>query len=206
VKTFFTYLSKTTFKDRDTKQMGVYVYTMRKRRQLVRLDGKSIQAHLYSYAYKPSSTWWCDRNKGLIGSLETHAESAFEQYKELGSGLVIVGSIDRGVADLEGAMVYRGVTSGIWWDGGDFPGIPVGFIHLDGRNARRLLTVVTELPWQRCDDQEFRHTCCDERFACEVRVDCPDCETTKISKFTGQVCGLCGGSGYLTPDEAKAFA
>ena len=106
--------------------MGIYIYSMRKKKLPIWIDNEKVMANNFDYAYKESWGYWAESDKGyqfLVRNTDRLADAAFEAYD---GGYVLVGGHGEGIG------VYRAVTSGIWYDTGDFPGEYVGHLTKDG--------------------------------------------------------------------------
>ena len=109
--------------------MGVYVYSLRKKKIPVHINGEKILANLFDYSYKISYScedYWGSplpshvRSYNLIKrNTERRAQEALESYD---GGYVIVGEGD-------GASIYKNVTHGLWYDTDGFPGEHVGNVE-----------------------------------------------------------------------------
>lgn len=100
--------------------MGVYVYSLRKKKTKIYIDAEPVLANHYDYAYKVSHNQWWNEDKGYLfraRNTENLAQAAFDVYD---GGYVIVGN------GADGDAVYKNVTDSVWYDTGDFPGEYVG--------------------------------------------------------------------------------
>ncbi len=124
--------------------MGTYIYTMRKREVALQLpSGETEKARLFSYAYKP---YLCAFTPKDAARREAQYDAAAGRaYQTYTGGLVIDGDLDKGLAGLDGAYVYRNVTRARWADSSPFPGTPAGIVRVEGGKAR----LDTAGPWSQ---------------------------------------------------------
>jgi hypothetical protein len=180
--------------------MGTYIYTMRKAKQSLLVDGEPVKANLFDYAYKCGWNW--ERaNSSLVARLEAAGERAFEEYD---GGYVIVGDREKGIASLHGCVVYRNVKGPFWVDTGTFPGDVVGFVQV--KDGRCRLVTATDW-WTPCspNDRDFRQVVKDGKSVQEVRVHCPLCFNILVPEGETNDCNCCGGSHFITLEEAAAL-
>ena len=122
--------------------MGVYVYTLRAREITLRLPGEETEkARLFSFAYKPYWTTPTKDARRREARCDATADHAFASYT---GGLVIEGDLEKGLAGLDGAYVYRNATRPRWSDCNPFPGTPAGIVQV--RDGKAYLT--DSGPWQ----------------------------------------------------------
>jgi len=132
--------------------MGVYIYTMRTKTLPLNVLGTgTVQANLYSFAYRYTSYWKGDRGYNsynlMCSNAHRHAHDAFAKDR---SGYVIVGDLDDGKLKLEGHNVYRNVREAIWTDTERFPGELVGWVGVQGKG----LYLAKQTPWRNVQTLE----------------------------------------------------
>ncbi|MHC4296459.1 MAG: hypothetical protein ACYS7Y_04090 [Planctomycetota bacterium] len=115
--------------------MGTDYFTIRKRKQKIKVAGEVVEARMFLYAYRPRTSWF-QGDEGVRARVDNCAEKAYEDYLDNGGGLVIVACEHQGVKSLDGAYVYRDVKTSHWHDCNKFPGEPVGIAQVDGRGLK----------------------------------------------------------------------
>lgn len=107
--------------------MGIYVYSLRKAKSPIWIDGHRVMANHWQYAWKLSS-WSTPESERHENLMRGHASRAWDAY----DGGFVVATHEGKVRDKY--PVYLSVNTPLWSDGQiDEPGECIGVVRREGR-------------------------------------------------------------------------
>ena len=113
--------------------MGIYVYTLRKAKSVIWIDGLRKPANHIQYAWKVTGINGACEGEAHRQRLSALAYRAFEDYSEQEQDENYAVETHKGKI-FDGAWVYRNLTNPIWRDTRDTPGEAVGSVRkISGR-------------------------------------------------------------------------